>query len=362
MARQDLLALTCDDLIALSNRGVVKRAQRESDSGETAVQIEEDAGGNVLARWPDGAACRISPHEALSGQCCTCAATAVCRHLVGTILDYQRYQRLIAALNQAPAEPESWDPGAISDEALASSFTVRQLAALRQLFEGGLVVELHRGPRPRARLHNLAHSIRFLVAGNPHYTRCDCAEPAPCSHVPLSVWAFRLLPAGRASGLVSTAREIVGAPAKLLDDLDQALEQVFDHGIAELPDPLARRLQRLENECRRADMVWLADVLLELIEQRRQYETHDARFSPVQAATLIGELVIRADAARFPQQTVGDLFMSLIHTCELNGADPFDYLNQLQRHAEELKLTPSDWMPWNYRATLARTGALLDAA
>jgi hypothetical protein len=59
---------------------------------------------------------------------------------------------------------------------------------------------------------------------------------------------------------------------------------------------------------------------------------------------------------------VGDLFMSLIHTCELNGADPFDYLNQLQRHAEELKLTPSEWMPWNYRATLARTGAFLDAA
>ena len=59
---------------------------------------------------------------------------------------------------------------------------------------------------------------------------------------------------------------------------------------------------------------------------------------------------------------IGDLFMSLIHTCELNGADPFDYLNQLQRHAEELKLTPPEWMPWNYRATLARTGALLDAA
>jgi transposase len=59
---------------------------------------------------------------------------------------------------------------------------------------------------------------------------------------------------------------------------------------------------------------------------------------------------------------MGDLFMSLIHTCELNGADPFDYLNQLQRHAEELKQAPSEWMPWNYRETLARTGALLDAA
>ena len=59
---------------------------------------------------------------------------------------------------------------------------------------------------------------------------------------------------------------------------------------------------------------------------------------------------------------MGDLFMSLIHTCELNGADPFDYLNQLQRHAEELKQSPSEWMPWNYRETLARTGSLLDAA
>jgi hypothetical protein len=51
---------------------------------------------------------------------------------------------------------------------------------------------------------------------------------------------------------------------------------------------------------------------------------------------------------------VGDLFMSLIHTCELNGANPFDYLTELQRHAEDLKRQPSEWMPWNYRDTLAR--------
>jgi transposase len=44
---------------------------------------------------------------------------------------------------------------------------------------------------------------------------------------------------------------------------------------------------------------------------------------------------------------VGDLFMSLIHTCELNGANPFDYLTELQRHAAELKQKPAEWMPWN---------------
>ncbi len=38
---------------------------------------------------------------------------------------------------------------------------------------------------------------------------------------------------------------------------------------------------------------------------------------------------------------IGDLFMSLIHTCELCGANPFDYLTQLQRHAGELAQNPS---------------------
>ena len=51
---------------------------------------------------------------------------------------------------------------------------------------------------------------------------------------------------------------------------------------------------------------------------------------------------------------VGDLFMSLVHTCELNGANPFDYLTQLLRHTEELKRNPSEWLPWNYRETLAQ--------
>jgi transposase len=50
---------------------------------------------------------------------------------------------------------------------------------------------------------------------------------------------------------------------------------------------------------------------------------------------------------------VGDLFMSLIHTCELAGANAFDYLTQLQRHASELVANPSAWMPWNYRERLA---------
>ena len=50
---------------------------------------------------------------------------------------------------------------------------------------------------------------------------------------------------------------------------------------------------------------------------------------------------------------MGDLCMSLIHTSELNGANSFDYLTELQRHAEQVKQAPAEWMPWNYRERLA---------
>lgn len=51
---------------------------------------------------------------------------------------------------------------------------------------------------------------------------------------------------------------------------------------------------------------------------------------------------------------VGDLFMSLIHTCELHGVNTFDYLTVLQLHAGELSRKAKEWLPWNYSNTRAQ--------
>jgi hypothetical protein len=50
---------------------------------------------------------------------------------------------------------------------------------------------------------------------------------------------------------------------------------------------------------------------------------------------------------------VGDLFMSIVHTCCLNRVDPFHYLCALRRHLKSMRQNPAAWMPWNYRTTLA---------
>jgi hypothetical protein len=51
---------------------------------------------------------------------------------------------------------------------------------------------------------------------------------------------------------------------------------------------------------------------------------------------------------------VGDLFVSLIHTCQLCDTNSFDYLTESQCHAQEVATKTAERMPWNYRETLER--------
>jgi transposase len=49
---------------------------------------------------------------------------------------------------------------------------------------------------------------------------------------------------------------------------------------------------------------------------------------------------------------VADLFMSLIHTCELQKVNPFDYLVACAQNKSRVEENPAAWMPWNYKEKL----------
>lgn len=50
---------------------------------------------------------------------------------------------------------------------------------------------------------------------------------------------------------------------------------------------------------------------------------------------------------------IGDMFMSIIHTCSLMKVNAFDYLAALQKYSSQLFANPSQWMPWNYQSAIA---------
>ncbi len=51
---------------------------------------------------------------------------------------------------------------------------------------------------------------------------------------------------------------------------------------------------------------------------------------------------------------VGDIYMALIYTAELHGENPFEYLVALLVHSADVAADPAAWLPWTFRATLAR--------
>jgi len=50
---------------------------------------------------------------------------------------------------------------------------------------------------------------------------------------------------------------------------------------------------------------------------------------------------------------VGDLFMSIIHTCQLSGVNPLEYITWLLKNEMQLSKSPESYMPWNYDQSLS---------
>ena len=55
---------------------------------------------------------------------------------------------------------------------------------------------------------------------------------------------------------------------------------------------------------------------------------------------------------------IGDMYMSLIYTCELCQINPFSYLTALHGNAEQVADDPANWLPWNYPAAADRESVI----
>lgn len=305
--RPDLLALTDDDLTALSNRGTVRRARAETDAGEPSVQLDEDAEGTLVARWSDDATCTIAKGMSLARARCTCPAQPPCRHLVRTVMAYRR------DLAAAPVSAEAAEDAGTSEATPPAPAPVELPAALvtraRKLFDDGQLFELTQLGKPIARCHSLGTTTRFLVPGDPHHAVCDCAQPAPCEHAVMALWAFERLPEGQSAGLVDTRTGPHPVPVAALDAVDAVLKEWTELGLANAPTTLRDRARRVEADARKAGLVWMAEGLSDLTDEKEAYDDRDARFDGAQLARLVGELVLRGEVTRANRGTVAPVFV-----------------------------------------------------
>ncbi|WP_194909457.1 SWIM zinc finger family protein, partial [Catenulispora rubra] len=180
--RADLLALTEDALVSLTNRGLYKRAAKEA-AADTGPTITEDADA-IRGTFPDGVICALPP-GGLEAAACTCGASGACRHVVAVVLAYQ------ATASDGTEEFEQWSPSEFTDDHLETLLGKRNFATARRRHATGYLARVHPATAteqvPRVELPNC--SVRFLVPHDLAYARSDARDTKEA--IALAVWAWR---------------------------------------------------------------------------------------------------------------------------------------------------------------------------
>lgn len=293
MPRADLIALTDDGLIQLSNAGLVKRGLRELQAG-TVPKISEDDGGLIVAEFTDGTTTRLPAGKGLAGASCTCPSSGFCRHRVMLALTYRAHGSGTGI--EAPVQPREWDPAVLDTEAFEASLGFAAKAELRNLLATRLEVELERGRIPVARLP--MSTVRFLVPSDISYARCDCVQSTACAHIGIALRAFR--EAGGARRVVIGA-DLTSAPPGEFEPLAKAAESVvarlLDVGVTAGPGAHSQAIDLARRAATAAGAVQMLLCLDALSEQIEAYAGRSARYDEVEALRLATELLARTRAS-----------------------------------------------------------------
>ncbi|MCQ9368660.1 hypothetical protein NQ036_10470 [Brevibacterium sp. 91QC2O2] len=302
--RPDLLALTDDALAALANRGLVKRAAK--DLAKSAPQVAIDEADTVTADFADGTH-TVLGSGGLEAGTCSCSASGVCRHLVGTVLAV----RALAAEASDEQAPQ-WSPADVDDAELLRVLGKPAVDAAHRRVRAGLrATVLVPDPARPATGDNAAAvdlpttTVRFLVPGALGYAHTDVVATERGEQVALAVLAFRAAQAETQADAPPGPgkREVVLGTPQVATDLrtpfEPALEfvtELVDQGVRMLAGHVGPRIAAARAPLAARGFQWPLDVLDELAEQLEAYAGDHAGYAPGRIAELTAELVARATA------------------------------------------------------------------
>lgn len=323
MSRPDLITLTDAVLEDLTNKGTLRRATKELD--QVPCTLTEQPDGTVIVEGEDGTTCTLFADRPFDQWTCTCLATHRCRHIVRAVLAHRRDQATDpgedvgtdeaapaadTSSESAPTVPDHFDPGTLSDEALAAALPAATLRTSQRSSASGLLAHVgtHRGISIVRIHHPVSVAVRFLAGPDLGYVRCTCHDPDPCAHVPLAIAAARARPFG-SSGLRSTP-DGWEPRADVLSEVRSAVVELVRVGAESGHRNLRGVWSRLANRCRDAELHHLTDLLTDLLDELARYEARHRDFDSSRLLRIVAELLARAlslsnpDPGRVPDRLV----------------------------------------------------------
>ena len=293
LKRPDLDGITVDTLIALANRGLVKRAQRELDSA-TPPTIGQSVDGTLTADFADGARVALAAEAPLPQATCSCGASAPCRHRIALVLGY------LSHAGDAPGGgARTWSPGSISDDELVEQFGAAALRTARRRTQSGLAATVRRTSPPVVELST--STVLFRVPERLEYATCASSGAEKAIAIIQAVWAFRIADE-RDRDAAEITIDIGGSSATGARALADALgRDILQIGVANSSEVLLTRIADAARRLGQLNARWLADTTSDLEQQLEAYRQRSAAYDRGRAAELIAELRARSQASGGPR-------------------------------------------------------------
>ncbi|WP_411705718.1 SWIM zinc finger family protein [Edaphovirga cremea] len=334
--RSDLLELTPQALMALSNAGFVKRAQKEVAEGKLPELVEHDD-GRIDAKFSDGNKVTFPEGKTLRDATCSCPASSMCRHRVMLVLTYQALHVTAAsqkAGNAQPQEPASgWSPARFSPQLADIPLSVINRAKKR--VQDGVVVQLSKGSgaeaTPSARLPMC--DVRFFSRSSLAHARCDCIQEAICEHIVMAVWGFEQaefsqpdfqqltlqisLPDGepaRPSALFDQPEAVL-----LQASLDKLLLKLWSDGSSQPDTAIKPLMAEVSRYAQRLQWRWVSESLADIQQAMADQHHRSSRYHPVDFLKRISGLSARLVAARCMDQQAQQQTLPRLPAAEILG-------------------------------------------
>ena len=309
MSRADLLELTPEALMALSNVGFVKRAQKDLAAGQYPVITEQDD-GCIDAQFADGHRVLFPVGKSLLDANCSCPASGMCRHRVMLVLAYQALKQHVGSV--MPQHGAAWSPACFEGE--VATLPKPLLARARRMMGEGIVARLCKagpGDAPASALLPECN-VRFFSRNSLAHARCDCIASSPCEHMVLAVWGFvqaeRQEPGFQQLTLTLQAvdAEAIGPHSLFTQTKACSLQEAVDTLLLTLwlegsAQPQARLQSLIATAVWYAEQLqwrWVQESLSEIALLLDALHHRSSRYHPLQLLHAVSELPARLMAAR----------------------------------------------------------------
>lgn len=317
--RSVLKTLDDDALAALANKGLVRRAQKDLEGARPQIVSVED--GKVRLQLTDAA---VDVLELVAKSTCTCPATGVCRHILGSLIYLRDDPELAAAdaLVQKTLELGGDDePTAVAESAQPPSPAEvfanlgdeeLQKWAGKALFRKALKalaassnVEVETAPALVVRFPTRNITCRWIPTGGLLGMVCSCQAEAVCEHVVTAILAYQASIGKRqVVAEVVTLEESSGAPrtrAEVLASVGTVLREMVSLGLARVSDATVQRLITLAVSAHGVDLPRLERMLKSLADELGLALRRDAQTSASNLLSLAARVeVLRAALVRNP--------------------------------------------------------------